>query len=55
MRVKDGPVWLVLCTLTAKGLGLSPAWSTKILQAIWYYRNKKKRERKSKMRTFLGM
>ena len=34
--------WLGLCTLIAKGLVSTPGWGTKILQALWLKKKKKK-------------
>ena len=36
--------WLGLRTLTAEGPGSIPGWGTKILQAVWHYQKKKKKD-----------
>ena len=37
--------WLRLCALTLEGLGSIPGWGTKIPQAMWHGRKKKKKKR----------
>ena len=36
--------WLRLCALTLEGLGSIPGWGTKIPQAMWHGRKKKKKK-----------
>ena len=36
--------WLRLFTSTAEGMGLIPGWGTKILNALWHSKKKKKKE-----------
>ena len=37
---KSGTLWLRLWVSTAGGLGLIPAWGTKILHALWHSQKK---------------